>query len=216
MTDAPASPYPQTRVTAEDWLDAAQDVLARDGVGAVKILTLAERLAVSRSSFYWYFKSRDELLDRMLETWRAKNTPGLVRQAAIAETSINRNVLRLAECWFDRDLFDPALDFAIREWARRSPEVRAEVDAADTARVAAIRDMFARHGYAPTDAFIRARILYFTQIGYYALDVDETPETRIGYAAAYLQGFTGMEPSDAEIDGFVAFIRRTAVPAASE
>ena len=46
------------KVTREDWLNVAMDVLITDGVEQVKVLALAERMQVSRSSFYWYFKSR--------------------------------------------------------------------------------------------------------------------------------------------------------------
>ena len=54
------------KVTREDWLNIAMDALIRDGVEAVKVKIFAEALGVSRSSFYWYFKSRQELLDALL------------------------------------------------------------------------------------------------------------------------------------------------------
>jgi AcrR family transcriptional regulator len=50
------------KVTREDWLRVAMDLLVSDGVSEVKVLTIGERLGVSRSSFYWYFKSRKDLL----------------------------------------------------------------------------------------------------------------------------------------------------------
>lgn len=202
------SPYPHTKVTRTDWLDAARDLAVREGMAAVKVMTLADVLGVSRSSFYWYFKNRDDLLEQMLAAWRAKNTPAIVERAGRASPTINRNILAIAECWFDAELFDPRLDFAIREWARRAPEVRAEVDRADSERVAAITAMFERHDYEPTDAFIRARILYFTQIGYYALDVAEPMEARKAYAADYLRGFSGMAPVPDDLAEFEAFIAR--------
>ena len=40
------------KVTRQDWLNAALDVLVNNGEEQIKILTLAERLDVSRSSFY--------------------------------------------------------------------------------------------------------------------------------------------------------------------
>ena len=57
------------KVTREDWLTVAMDVLLSDGVEQVKVLTLGDRLSVSRSSFYWYFKSRQHLLDALLDQW---------------------------------------------------------------------------------------------------------------------------------------------------
>ena len=50
------------RGSREGWLEAAYDTLVREGVEAVKILPLAERLGLSRTSFYWFFKDRDALL----------------------------------------------------------------------------------------------------------------------------------------------------------
>ncbi len=54
------------KATRDDWLDIALSVLAVEGVDRVTVLSLSERLGVSRSSFYWYFKNRDELLDALL------------------------------------------------------------------------------------------------------------------------------------------------------
>ena len=55
------------------WLDAARQVFVETGVDAVKIQPLAERLALSRTSFYWFFKDRAALLNALLEQARAKN-----------------------------------------------------------------------------------------------------------------------------------------------
>ena len=71
---------------------------------------------------------------------------------------------------------------------------------ADDERVQAIAELFARSGYEATDAFIRARIIYFTQVGYYALGIREALEQRFQYLEAYFEGFTGqtLDPDIAE------------------
>ncbi|MEM8700023.1 MAG: TetR/AcrR family transcriptional regulator, partial [Pseudomonadota bacterium] len=145
------------KVTRADWLEAAETVLIQRGVAQVKILTLAETLAVSRSSFYWYFKSRKDLLDQLLADWQGRNTKAVVDHCGREAREITSAVMNLFECFIDQAKFDPRLDFAIREWARRSPEVRAEVDRADAARIAAIQSMFSRHGYEEGEAYTRAR-----------------------------------------------------------
>ena len=69
------------------WLGAAFDALLEGGVDAVKILPLAKRLGLSRTSFYWFFKDREELLEALVARWREKNTGNLVRGSeAYAET----------------------------------------------------------------------------------------------------------------------------------
>lgn len=198
--------YPQTKASREDWLQAALDSLIAEGVEQVRILPLAKALSVSRSSFYWYFKHRQDLLDQLLKRWREKNTQSIVRQSQLPSDTIIQGVLHIFECWTDDKRFDPRLDSAIRDWARRSKPVRRIVDQTDEKRVEAITQLFRRHGYKETEAFIRARVLYFTQIGYYALDVKETLRQRRSYLVPYLKSFTGQEPRPAEIE---AFLKRT-------
>ena len=84
------------KVTRQDWLNAALSVLKQGGVEAVKVADLAARMGVSRSSFYWYFKSRQDLLDALLDHWQDTNTSALVSMAqtpaeTITEAFIKKN-----------------------------------------------------------------------------------------------------------------------------
>ena len=53
---------PRQRGSEDIWLDAAYDVLTESGVEAVKIMSLAEQLGLTRTGFYWHFKDREALL----------------------------------------------------------------------------------------------------------------------------------------------------------
>jgi AcrR family transcriptional regulator len=205
-----AAPVGNVKATRDDWLKAALDTLISDGVEGVRILTLGRRLGVSRSSFYWYFKSREDLLAQLLELWRDKNTRFIVERANRPAPSITQSVLNVFECWVDERLFNPRLDFAIRAWARHSGDVRRIIDAADGERLEAIRGMFLRQDYPEPDAFVRARVLYFMQIGYYSLEIIEPMKNRLSLVPAYLRSFTGREPLDGEVEAFARFVEKTA------
>lgn len=194
------------KATREDWLEAALDTLISDGVESVRILTLGQKLGVSRSSFYWYFESRQDLLDQLLELWRNKNTRFIVERALRPAPSITQGVLNVFECWVDQRLYNPRLDFAIRAWARYSADVRAIIDDADNERLEAIHQMFLRQGYHEPDAFVRARVLYFMQIGYYSLEIMEPMKNRLSLVPAYLRSFTGREPLEGEVEAFAKFV----------
>ena len=198
------------KVTRADWLALAMEVLISDGVDQVKVLSLGERLGVSRSSFYWYFSSRKNLLDALLDGWEQTNTKAIVAATAAPADTITGAVCNLFRCFLDTRLFDPQLDFAIREWSRRSARVRRIVDQADEARLTAIIGMFARHGYAGTDAEVRARTLYYMQLGYYALKLHEPLEKRLSLVPAYLKSFTGKKARPQEIAALVAYARANA------
>jgi AcrR family transcriptional regulator len=203
-----AAPSSNVKATRDDWLDVALSVLAVEGVNHVTVLSLSDRLGVSRSSFYWYFKNRDELLDALLDRWDRLNTRSIVAAAQEPAATVNEAVCNVFRCWVNSAIFSPRLDFAVREWARRSTSVRRALDRSDRLRTEAVKALFVRFGYADEDALVRARALYYMQIGYYALDLREPIETRLNLTPHYLKAFTGVDPSEAEVEAFCAYAMR--------
>ena len=195
------------RTTREDWMQIALDTLISDGVDSVKVLVLAEKLECARSSFYWYFKNRSDLLDNLLDYWQSTNTNALVRAANQSADSINFALGHLYACWVNEGNFDIRLDFAVRDWARRSGSVRRAVDISDSVRIVAIAGMFERFEYSQSESDVRARIIYFTQIGYDALDQHENIEDRTARSRDYLFCMTGQEPTEAEISALSERVR---------
>ena len=57
-------------------------------------------------------------------------------------------------------------------------------------------------------AFIRVRVIYFAQIGFYALDVKEPLATRVSYTEAYYESFTGKQLKSEEADAFRKLIMK--------
>src|SRR5882762_6262321 len=47
-------------VTAADWAEAALQLIAEAGLGALTVEALAARLGVTKGSFYWHFKGRSD------------------------------------------------------------------------------------------------------------------------------------------------------------
>ncbi|MFT4962169.1 MAG: AcrR family transcriptional regulator [Paracoccaceae bacterium] len=195
------------KVTRDDWLALAMEVLISDGVERVKVLGLAERLGVSRSSFYWYFKSRQDLLDALLARWQSTNTAAIVRQSELPADTITGAVCNVHRCVANPGLFDTALDFAVRDWARRSGKVAQILDQSDATRIEALTAMFVRYDYAPIEALTRARVLYYMQLGYDLAQLNETMEQRLAMVAQYLFVFTGQQPQTQEINDFADYAR---------
>lgn len=201
MTDRQTGPDSETaaRGSPDLWLQAAQEALLDGGVEAVKIQLLAKKLNISRASFYWFFKDRDALLSALLGQWRDKNTGNLTGRAQAYADTLAEAILNVCDCWFDRDLFDDRFEFAIRSWALQSPQVLAEVQAADTARIEALVEMFARFGAARSHAAVRARVVYLVQIGYIAMQTREDRALRMSRMADYVQIYTGVQPTEREM-----------------
>ena len=175
-----------------DWLEKALEIFVAEGIDAVRITRLAEDLGVTRGSFYWHFENREDLIDALVEFWKSKNTAALTASVEHAQ-SLDEGILRFFEICVDASQFDPRLDLAIREWARRSSKIHRLVDEEDQTRINSLSRFFERFDYPMPEALIRARVLYYSQIGFYALEVKETLPTRLGYTEAYFQCFTGRD-----------------------
>ncbi|KIC15973.1 TetR/AcrR family transcriptional regulator [Leisingera sp. ANG-Vp] len=194
----------RTRLREEDWLAAAYDVLTASGVEAVKVMPLAKRLGVSRTSFYWHFKDREELLEAMVRRWEDKNTGNLVARTEAYAESIAEALFNLFDCWIDPELFDARLDLAVRNWARTDTALQARLDAADIRREQAMTGMFLRFGYEQQDALVRAKAMIYTQIGYISMQVTESKRYRISLMPGYIEVFSGKPPATRDLDRFLA------------
>ncbi len=190
------------RGSPEVWLEAAYDALVESGVDAVRILPMAKKLSLSRTSFYWFYKDREELLAALIERWRARNTGGLLRQTEAYAESIAEAVLNVFDCWLDARLFDSQLEYSVRSWALQAPDVAGEIHSADEKRIEALASMFVRFGYDPLTADVRARSIYLVQIGYISMRTREDMATRARRIPSYVEIFTGQAPQKRELERF--------------
>jgi AcrR family transcriptional regulator len=176
------------------------------GVESVRILPLAKKLNLSRTSFYWFFKDREELLAALLSQWKAKNTGNWIRRTEAYPENVCEAVLNVFDCWFDDTIFDSRYEAAIRNWAQQSPEIAREAADDDERRIAALTAMLRRFDYAPLAADVRARAMYFTQLGYVSTQPNEAMAARMSRIAEYVAVFTGVRPENRELERF--FFRR--------
>lgn len=192
------------RGSPEAWLGAAYELLLESGVDSVKILPLAKKLNLARTSFYWFFRDREELLASLLTLWRDKNTGNFVKQSNAYADTLVEGLLNVSDCWFDNALFDSKFEFAVRSWALQSPEVQAEVEKADEQRLWALSALFRRFGHTETSADIRARAVYLTQIGYISMQTLEDISLRMARMPTYMEVFSDLVPMKKEMERFYA------------
>ncbi len=180
-----------SRLRPEDWLNAAQRRLVHGGIDAVKIGPLAEDLTVTRGSFYWHFRDRNHLLETLLSQWRGQSREMFERLVGGDGASGMEEFVRLVHLWVDESEFDPSLESAMRDWARTSDDVSAVVKTVDEERIAYIKRIFLDFGYGEDEAFIRARITYFHQVGYYTIGYNESLDARMALLPMYVYVLTG-------------------------
>ena len=153
-------------LTPEAWIDAATEVLMDRGIDHVRVDVLATQLGVTRGSFYWHFRDREDLLRRVLEAWRNRATVQLTRRLSLAGPDARtqlRDVISLPHR--GRAAARAArIELAIRAWARRDQMAREAVDEADQQRIAYHGQIFESLGFEPGEAALRAFVMYSYEV----------------------------------------------------
>ncbi len=81
------------KVTRDDWISVAIDLLITKGIDHVRIQNIGKMLNVSRSSFYGYFEDQNDLHQALLDEWHNRNTVNLITEATAPCATITEAVL---------------------------------------------------------------------------------------------------------------------------
>jgi AcrR family transcriptional regulator len=176
-------------------VEAARQALIEGGVARVKVEPLAARLGVTTGSFYHHFRRREDLLDALLAHWERENTEPLIRAVREAGDEPDTQIDALFDAWLAENDYSPSYDSALRDWARTSEAAEAAVRRVDDRRIDLIAGIFRAFGYDADRAFIRARITYFHQVGYYAMRIIEPRAMRDRLRPVYREVLVGNPPS---------------------
>jgi AcrR family transcriptional regulator len=158
-----------------DWLAAAFSRLSDQGVESVRIEVLARDLGVSKGSFYWHFRDRGELLDRMLSRWESEELAWIeAEDDAGAATRWARIVAKTADAERVRS------EVALRGWARRDSRVASRVAAIERKKAALIANVLREIGFTPSAADAWSEIVLMVCLGW----LDRATRDRAFHAAS--------------------------------
>ena len=170
LRSAPADAGPgesRTSLTPSDWIASATELLVDHGVDAVRVDALARQLGVTRGSFYWHFKDRDDLLRSMLNAWRDAATEQIITRFDTRHPTDPRALIRelISLPFRGRSARRAAsIELAIRGWARRDGMARQAVDEVDERRISYHAQVFSALGFPIGEARARAFALYAYEV----------------------------------------------------
>ena len=153
----PVPPRPRDRrtLTRADWIGAALDALARDGLRAVAVEPLAERLGATKGSFYGHFRDRNALLEASVTQWeRTATDEVLAALEPIADPHERQRATAAAFAGSERDI----QIFLVLLWNADHPVIGPAVDRVLSKRMAFSQRFREEAGHSPEQA--RASMLY--------------------------------------------------------
>lgn len=141
----------------EDWTEAAWQMLGRGSLDQVRVETLARHLKVTRGSFYWHFRDRDDLIEAILERWFS--ALGLEQSILPVLRDISEPAQRL---WVIADRIIRQVDnsqfVALRLWALGNDTARQRLEMEDRKRLEHFVMQFRELGFSETEALVRGDI----------------------------------------------------------
>ncbi|AFY52921.1 transcriptional regulator [Rivularia sp. PCC 7116] len=145
----------------KDWIEQGLKVLGESGVEALRVEPLAKLMNVTKGSFYWHFKNRQELLDALLQQWVNSQTEGIIQQVDEKDGDAETKLMHLFELAIEDD---GKVENAIRAWATNDVKAASILESVDLHRLEYTRDLFVQVGFTGIDAMVRARMAYYTLV----------------------------------------------------
>jgi AcrR family transcriptional regulator len=167
-TARPASRRQDTSfLTRDDWINAAFNAVVDNGFGAVRVLTIAQTIGVTRGSFYWHFGSQSDLIEVLIERWCAGETE---RMRVLTEAATGDPVTDLIVLIDDGLALTPAkvrdmrFELALRALGRSNMAAAARIAEIDRVRVDATKPHYLAMGHDDERAH-RLTAVFYMAIG---------------------------------------------------
>ena len=131
------------RLSKEDWLKAARLTLLHRGADAVRVEPLAKELGVTKGSFYWHFKDRNDLLEALLKEWEEETDILLENLSELDPKRALEKILEVVRHrTFSSEKGESPSDVAIYAWAAIDPAVAKRVAKSEEERMGLFRNFF--------------------------------------------------------------------------
>ena len=144
------------RLTKDQWLSLALDVLVRNGSKALSLNSLIEHLHVTKGSFYWHFESQADFQFALVDYWHEAHTLVVARKIDEIDSGPDNRLSGVMKMVIAEDhvLFDGA----ITALTVQNPDLKSKVQASYEFRLAYIRKQLSTMGFRGKDLSTRARM----------------------------------------------------------
>lgn len=157
----------KSRLSADDWAQAAIDQIADAGISSVAVESMARTLGVTKGSFYWHFPSRDALIAAALSRWEElemeaiwKYLDGIEDPSARLREMVNI----IAHEYKSHKIFVELVK------AFDHPVVTPVIERISARRIDYMRRSYEQSGMTEQEAMNRAQLVYSAYVGFIQLN----------------------------------------------
>jgi AcrR family transcriptional regulator len=152
------------RLSVDDWVQAGYEILAEEGIKALKLDRLCARVGATKGSFYWHFADMAGYRNAMIAAWGELRDEDRRHFSELAALPPRERLSQMMAALVDT--LHWALECSMREWARTDDAVAESVRASDTRVLGAVRQAFVDYGFDEDEADLRANGTFAAGIGF--------------------------------------------------
>ncbi len=169
-------------LTRDDWISAAWDMLGENGLDGVRVEPLARRLGVTKGSFYWHFKDRQQLMEALLDRWFSIWDDQMLPDMEEAANPADR-IWALFESVLGR--LTRGQTVSLRMMSHSDADVARRIDERDAQRLSFLTSQLVEIGFAPGEARVRGQVYQTIMTGEYLRSGGLPLEERVARARSY-------------------------------
>lgn len=156
----------RTQLDRQNWIETATDLLTKEGISGLRVEVIAKHCGVTKGSFYWHFRDRQDLLDAVLEHWRQGRIADIEKTTTVAPGQEQAQLHYAIELYgANRNRKGMAIELAVRDWARHDNKAAEVVEEVDLYRLECTRRLFVASGMSDAEAKSRSLLLYACVFG---------------------------------------------------
>jgi AcrR family transcriptional regulator len=180
---------PLRSLSRKIWINRALQKLTDEGIDKVSVAALARDLSVTKGSFYWHFKGREDLLQAMLAHWVKVGSEVVFNEVNIVGGDGERRLKHMSQIIFKRYGDQLNLELALRDWGRKDPKIWEIIAREDERRMDYMRGLFGEIYEDPKIAEAKAWLLFSLYVGEIIIAAPMKAQSREELLAVCLDSF---------------------------
>jgi len=158
---------PKIIATKEDWIDLGFKLFSEKGISGIVIETMAEKLKVNKSSFYWHFKTKNEFIQKLIEFWVNKETEQIIKLTNQEDSAAEKfkTLIKLSY----KKMPNQDFIFYLKRYAQKEKKIKTLIEKIDSQRVNYVNELLQGIGYSAQEAEIKSTLFYKHLIGYHEM-----------------------------------------------
>ena len=149
-------------LSREKWLKMAFDAMSHSCISKFNLDSLIKAMPVSKGSFYWHFKNREDFLFALVDYWNRHETDSVIQalEALDEGVSAERRLWELMCVVYE--FKNTRYDLLIRSLSLEFPELKQAVEKADMNRFETVRQLLGDMGFVGDELEMRTHVFVTT------------------------------------------------------